>query len=232
MTIFIDPATGYEVRVIRKPIRRIYLRVREGKSVEVTAPRKVSEREIRDFVAGKTAWLTKYMALVPEKIKFQYVTGEIHHVFGKAYPLQVLLGPRDEAGISSFGELQLVLRTKQSDREAIFKEGMKRILLLEIVQCFKKWTKRMAIPESWITGVTIRGMKSRWGSCRSVTGRFSFALDLVTKPKECIEAVVVHELCHLFAAGHSADFYALMEKYLSDYKERGRLLSSLPRELV
>lgn len=65
-----------------------------------------------------------------------------------------------------------------------------------------------------------------------MTGRFSFALDLVTKPKECIEAVVVHELCHLFAAGHSADFYALMEKYLPDYKERGRLLSSLPRELV
>lgn len=113
MTTFIDPATGYEVRVIRKPIRRIYLRVREGKSVEVTAPRRVSEREIRDFVAGKTAWLTKYMALVPEKIKFQYVTGEIHHVFGKEYPLQVLLGPRDEAGISSGGELQLVLRTNR-----------------------------------------------------------------------------------------------------------------------
>lgn len=55
MTTFIDPATGYEVRVIRKSIRRIYLRVREGGSVEVTAPRRVSEREIRDFVAGKTA---------------------------------------------------------------------------------------------------------------------------------------------------------------------------------
>lgn len=232
MTTFIDPATGYEVLVIRKPIRRIYLRVREGGSVEVTAPRRVSEREIRDFVAGKAAWLTKYMALVPEKIKFQYVTGEIHHVFGRAYPLQVCLGMRDDAVVLTDGELQLVLRTKRGDCEAIFKEGMKRILLLEIVQCLKKWTKRMAIPESRITGVTIRVMKSRWGSCRSVTGRFSFALDLVTKPKECIEAVVVHELCHLFVAGHGPDFYARMETYLSDYKERDRLLASLPRELI
>lgn len=104
MTTFIDPATGYEVRVIRKPIRRIYLRVREGESVEVTAPRRVSKREIRDFVAGKTAWLTKYMALVPEKIKFQYVTGEIHHVFGRAYPLQVCFGMRDDAVVSTDGE--------------------------------------------------------------------------------------------------------------------------------
>lgn len=232
MTTFIDPATGYEVRVIRKPIRRIYLRVREGGSVEVTAPRRVSEREIRDFVAGKTAWLTKYMALVPKKIKFQYVTGEIHHVFGGAYPLQVCLGMRDDAVVSTDGELQLVLRTKQREREKVFKAGMKRILLWEIEKQLEIWTKRMAIPESRITGVTIRVMKSRWGSCRRVTGRFSFALDLVTKPKECIEAVVVHELCHLFAAGHGPDFYARMETYLPDYKERDRLLASLPRELI
>lgn len=232
MTTFIDPATGYEVRVIRKPIRRIYLRVREGKSVEVTAPKKVSEKEIRDFVAEKTAWLKKYMSRVPEKNEFHYGTGEIHHVFGRAYPLQVFLGPHDDAGISQDGELRLVLRTTESMREEVFKNGMKRMLLMEIAKLLKKWTKRMAIPESRITGVTIRVMKSRWGSCRRVTGRFSFALDLVTKPKECIEAVVVHELCHLFAAGHGADFYALMEKYLPDYKERDRLLASLPRELV
>lgn len=170
MTTFIDPATGYEVRVIRKPIRRIYLRVREGGSVEVTAPRRVSEREIRDFVAGKTAWLTKYMALAPEKIKFQYVTGEIHHVFGRAYPLQVCLGMREDAVVSTDGELRLVLRTKQREREKVFKAGMKRILLWEIEKQLEIWTKRMAIPESRITGVTIRVMKSRWGSCRRVTG--------------------------------------------------------------
>ena len=232
MTTFIDPATGYEVLVIRKPIRRIYLRVREGGSVEVTAPRRVSEREIRDFVAGKTAWLTKYMALVPEKIKFQYVTRETHHVFGRAYTLQVCLGMRDDAAVSTDGELRLLLRTKQREREKVFKAGMKRILLWEIEKQLEIWTKRMAIPESRITGVTIRVMKSRWGSCRRVTGRFSFALDLVTKPKECIEAVVVHELCHLFVAGHGPDFYARMETYLPDYKERDRLLSSLPRELI
>ena len=116
--------------------------------------------------------------------------------------------------------------------EKVFKAGMKRILLWEIEKQLEIWMKRMAIPESRITGVTIRAMKSRWGSCRRVTGRFSFALDLVTKPKDCIEAVVVHELCHLFIAGHGPDFYARMETYLPDYKERDRLLASLPRELI
>ena len=47
-----------------------------------------------------------------------------------------------------------------------------------------------------------------------------------------LAAVVVHELCHLFAAGHGPDFYARMETYLPDYKERDRLLASLPRELI
>ena len=61
---------------------------------------------------------------------------------------------------------------------------------------------------------------------------YCFFITHKQKPKECIEAVVVHELCHLFAAGHGADFYARMETYLPDYKERDRLLASLPRELV
>ena len=109
-------------------------------------------------------------------------------------------------------------------------------------KCAWKTLVEAAVPlllEKWepVMGVrarklAYRNMKSRWGSCRRVTGRFSFALDLVTKPKECIEAVVVHELCHLFIAGHGPDFYARMETYLPDYKERDRLLASLPRELI
>ena len=66
---------------------------------------------------------------------------------------------------------------------------------------------------------------------QSVAGQFFENLAHVLGGRP-LDYIVVHELCHLFAAGHSADFYALMEKYLPDYKERGRLLSSLPRELV
>ena len=39
-----------------------------------------------------------------------------------------------------------------------------------------------------------------------------------------IELVVVHELCHIRVKNHGPDFYALLEHYLPDYRERKRHL--------
>ena len=43
-------------------------------------------------------------------------------------------------------------------------------------------------------------------------------------PPEAIDYVVVHELAHIVYKNHSAKFYALVAKYLPDYKEREKLL--------
>ena len=43
-------------------------------------------------------------------------------------------------------------------------------------------------------------------------------------PEEAIDLVVVHELCHIREKNHGPRFYALLEQYLPDYKERKKLL--------
>ena len=43
-------------------------------------------------------------------------------------------------------------------------------------------------------------------------------------PIEAIEYVVVHELAHTVHHDHSKAFYALIEKYMPDYKQREKLL--------
>lgn len=65
-----------------------------------------------------------------------------------------------------------------------------------------------------------RNMKSRWGSCQPSTGRICINIRLALYPPECLEYVVVHELCHLLVRGHGADFYALMDKVMPDWKKR------------
>jgi predicted metal-dependent hydrolase len=82
------------------------------------------------------------------------------------------------------------------------------------------------------TSVTVKVMKSRWGSCNVKTGALCFALDLVTKPEPCIESVVVHELNHLLETGHTPRFHALMAHWLPDYKERTKILTAWPREFI
>ena len=69
----------------------------------------------------------------------------------------------------------------------------------------------------------ITSAKKRFGSCSSA-GNISFSYRLMLYPEAAREYVVVHELAHLVHMNHSADFYALIAKYMPDYKERKKLL--------
>ena len=96
----------------------------------------------------------------------------------------------------------------------------------------KEWRELLeafvpALVEKWepILGVTVqklayRKMKSRWGSCQPSTGRICINTVLAICPPECLEYVVVHELCHLLVPGHGPEFHALMDRVMPDWKQR------------
>ena len=65
-----------------------------------------------------------------------------------------------------------------------------------------------------------RNMKSRWGSCQPTTGRICINVRLALYPPECLEYVVVHELCHLLVPGHGPEFKELMTRVMPDWKQR------------
>lgn len=65
-----------------------------------------------------------------------------------------------------------------------------------------------------------RNMKSRWGSCQPATGRICINVRLALYPPECLEYVVVHELCHLLVRGHGPKFHALMDRLMPDWRAR------------
>lgn len=75
------------------------------------------------------------------------------------------------------------------------------------------------------TSVKITSAKKRFGSC-SAKNSLCFSYFLMTYPKEAIDYVVVHELAHIKHHNHSKEFYALIEKYMPDYKERVKLLKN------
>ncbi len=70
------------------------------------------------------------------------------------------------------------------------------------------------------TTLAYRNMKSRWGSCQPATGRICINTRLALYPPECLEYVVVHELCHLLERGHGPRFQALMDAFMPDWRAR------------
>ena len=75
------------------------------------------------------------------------------------------------------------------------------------------------------TQVRITGARTRFGSCSS-QGHICFSWRLMQYPPEAIDYVVVHELAHLRYMNHGAEFYALIARYLPDWKARRALLQA------
>lgn len=81
----------------------------------------------------------------------------------------------------------------------------------------EQWEKIMGVRAGKLA---YRNMTSRWGSCQPSTGRICINVRLALYPPECLEYVVVHELCHLIERGHGPAFQALMTCLMPDWKER------------
>ena len=97
---------------------------------------------------------------------------------------------------------------------------LKAIAKRIIPEKVEKYSKIMGIiPEH----VSINSAKTRFGSC-SGKNRLNFSCRLMSYPECAIDYVVVHELAHIKHHNHSKEFWALVEKYMPDYKERKKLL--------
>lgn len=79
------------------------------------------------------------------------------------------------------------------------------------------------------TGVKITSAQKRFGSCNGKNS-LCFSYILMQYPESAIDYVVVHELAHIVHKNHSRDFYALVESYLPDYKQRQMLLKTPLKE--
>lgn len=72
--------------------------------------------------------------------------------------------------------------------------------------------------------IAYRNMKTRWGSCQPSTGRICINVRLALYPPHCLEYVVVHELAHLLVPGHGANFYAMLDRYLPNWRHSKNVL--------
>lgn len=187
------------VTVIRKRRnKRMYLRVKDGEVV-VTAPAFVSDQEIEAFVHSRSDWI----ALQLEKNR-PLQTGDQLNILQETYTVI-----RDDKTYVDGHRLHL------SDQKAL------QALILEKSEAylrkrFADWQDRMGYAD-----LTLKFgfYTSKWGSCQPAKRLIRLNGYLALCDPEGIDAVIVHELCHLKVLGHSQRFYREISKWLPDYKQ-------------
>lgn len=206
----------------------MYIRIVDKHTVLVTAPYSMPDGEIRKWVERRKEWIEKSLAVSADRPSYRYVSGEIHNFLGERVQLSLTGGSRNSCRRE--GHIIFIsLKSSSSSPEKIYQEYCREMLADIIRPLLSEWAERIGVRPS---GFRIRRVKTRWGSCNIATGELTFALDLITKPLPCIEAVVVHELNHLLDSAHDRRFHQLMAYWIPDYKKREKVLNSLPREFV
>ena len=94
-----------------------------------------------------------------------------------------------------------------------------------VPQLIKKWEVKIGVA---VSGYFLQRMKTKWGSCNHRAGNIRLNTELVKKPKDLLEYVVVHEIVHLIEPKHSERFIALMTKNYPTWREARAELNELP----
>jgi predicted metal-dependent hydrolase len=221
---------GVHIELVRKRIKNVYIRVLPPLGrVRVSAPLRMSGAAVREFVLSKLAWIRGHQARMraqtPPAAK-TFAEGEELVLWGR--PRQIRFFPVGGARrIFLRGEF-IDLHARPSDRPEsrgrLVEKLLRRELERELSRLLALWCPIIGIPAP---EVSIRRMRTRWGSCSPAARRVRFALHLAEKPLRFLEYVVVHELVHLLERSHNERFTAYMDRLLPHWRAvRGEMRAS------
>lgn len=214
------------LEIIRTRRKSLAIHVFPGERVtEVRVPLKCPWTEVDAFIKSRLDWLVAALQkLAAEPIEPKFRRGDVHTFLGKGYVLETSFGRNnvvmtpDQLWISckrpdsELHVAQLFFDYLRRESETIFQERM--------THCVTTFPEPVAP-----TGLRVRRMKARWGSC-SEKGEICLNTLLVQKKSEVIDMVITHELCHLVHFQHDRRFYQLMDLAMPDWRERETGLAS------
>lgn len=189
----------YEIIVDRKKIRNMYVRAVNDYTLHVTCPHSMKDMDIYSFIEENEERIKANI----EKEKYKesitkiYKGGEFFYVFGERKQIDI-----------------------NQNINKLYQDLNKK--LLRIGQEYVDKYKPMLLDYGYYQDpiLKIRKMKSKWGVCYTQKNTVCLSSYLVHYPYECIESIVLHELCHFIVPNHSKRFYSIIESRIPDYKEK------------
>lgn len=169
----------------------------------------------------------KYLKVISSEVNTikQWKTGENIYYRGMEFRIQREETTKSRVSIEIKEKEQVVKITVPDN---LSQEEIKTLVDKLVKRVFKNQTENLISKKlpywSKVTGLTynevkIRDAISRYGSCMPSKKNLYFSSRLIMLPEDKVDAIIVHELCHLVYKNHSKDFYDLVEQYVPNYAE-------------
>ena len=217
--------------VVLKNIKNVHLSVYPpaGK-VRISAPARMSLDTIRIFAISKLGWIKQQQKKLRDQEREtprEYLNRESHYVWGRRYLLTV--AEADQPPTVELQHRKMVLQvrpgTDETKKQTIVEDWYREQLKNSVPPLIAKWEPLMGVK---VNRFFVQRMKTKWGSCSPSTLGIRLNTDLVKKPRECLEYIVVHEMTHLLEPTHNARFVALMDRFMPKWQFYRQILNRLP----
>ena len=212
-------------------INRVLIKVLPDCRIQAHCPKDAANSEVINAVKKRARWIYQQLRDFREQQKYasprQYISGESHFYLGKQYLLKVHVTPdTPEITKLSRGKLDAFVKKKSPERvQELLSDWYKQ----RAKEVFAKRLDAVLEQALWVKErppLRILTMKTQWGSC-SPAGRLTLNHHLVKAPRECIDYVILHELCHIAEHNHSERFYRLMTQVMPDWEKVKRKLDGM-----
>lgn len=210
----------------RQPSRvvpRIAIHVEPDGSVQVDSPSDAPLADVLTAVKKRSRWISQHVSAAKARLTHvlprEYVSGESIHYLGRRYRLKVIVDPSALVRAHMRGAF-LTVTVPKHDSTTI-KSALDAWYRQRAREIFTQRLLVIAEPLQWVHDlppVRLQFMKRQWGNC-SPAGRITLNPCLVRAPREAIDYVLLHEICHLKHHNHSRAFYSTLKRHMPNWQE-------------
>lgn len=217
-------------------VPRIAIHVEPDGRVKVDAPSAASLSEVLAAVKKRSRWIYQHVKAAKVRLEHvlpsEYVSGESLHYMGRRYRLKVIVDLAAPVGARMRGPFVAVtvptrdLATIRSVLNAWYRQRAREV--------FEQRLAVVVAPLLWVDElppIRLQFMSRQWGSC-SPAGRITLNPWLVRAPREAIDYVLLHEVCHLKHHNHSRAFYLALDRHMPNWRKVKELLDERAEEYL
>jgi predicted metal-dependent hydrolase len=220
------------MEIIKDNRKNLQIEVNGAPSIILKSPAHIADSKILEVAMNRMNWIIRKLIrkeeLQPFPSKFQYINGEKHLYLGKEYALRIQSGKRARAWFSDpFIEIEVPEPQNHEQINDALQNWYAEQTTEYVSQRTWHFIKQfVSLKLHSKIEFKFRKMKRRWGSCSS-KGLITFNKELIRAPREAIDYLIVHELCHLKHHDHSASFYKELSKQMPEWKLYRRMLERI-----
>lgn len=217
-----DDEIAFERLLRPKASGKVLIKVHPDCRVVVSAPEGIGEEAVLTAVKQRRRWIYEQLRDFRKQQEHvtprRYVSGESYYYLGKQYQLKVNEDPSQIQAVKLLrGKLEVSIKHRSSEK---VRELLSDWYKSRAKEVFSRRLDAMLNQALWVTTrppMRTRTMQTQWGSC-SPNGRITLNPQLVKASRECIDYVILHELCHLVEHNHSEKFYRLMSQVMPNWE--------------